>query len=535
MTIQRRLSAVVTTILVGVLTPTALASLIGCSLQPASDGQPRDSSVVPVVVGSPVTNGHTPATGSAAPTSSPAVMVVSPTASVQAAGQAHPQLDKAQLPPTTASPAARATAMGDPRGNSVGDLTAVSFSDASHGWLAVSAAILATSDGGQSWSYRYTGASEVQSLSFVSETMGWAATRSGLIATRDGGASWTPVRNVGSGNTGLYGVDFTDARNGWVASVTQDDTGTQAILHTVDGGSTWQAVAKPCLENWLLGPLRFISANTGYVVCAGGGGALVQPKQLFKTMDAARTWQLVQEVRYPEAQPATGHNLSLTAYAGELFFLDKVHGWFATQDRGYGSLQATSDGGRTWRDVRVGRSSGVEWSLSFTGPDHGYVIYKTSVGMNDSTHYTSALLETQDGGANWRQLYPALSPAGHSQYLDAGTGFGVGTALDPTIILRTQDGGSNWKQMGALADWCHNPGGSCEKGCVWSIPELNFTDPTHGTVLTRCEWSGTTTYTRYTTTDSGSRWSPAAVPSVPEPHPMSPPPTAPWSPTHPSS
>jgi hypothetical protein len=96
-------------------------------------------------------------------------------------------------------------------------LAGVSFVDAGHGWaVGVSGTILATADGGASWSAQASGASffELVGVSFVDANHGWVVGSGGkILATADGGASWS-AQTSGTSNS-LFGVSFADANHGW--------------------------------------------------------------------------------------------------------------------------------------------------------------------------------------------------------------------------------------------------------------------------------------------------------------------------------
>jgi photosystem II stability/assembly factor-like uncharacterized protein len=97
-------------------------------------------------------------------------------------------------------------------------------------------AFYATRDGGQSWEFLASmpGAGAVD---FVSPSEGVFWTGEQFFVTSDGGASWTSVTpDILFGET-FAGMDFVDARTGWVW--TYDLTGQYGLYQTADGGRTW--------------------------------------------------------------------------------------------------------------------------------------------------------------------------------------------------------------------------------------------------------------------------------------------------------
>jgi hypothetical protein len=74
-------------------------------------------------------------------------------------------------------------------------LLGVAFADVDHGWaVGVSGTIVATSDGGATWRMQSSGLPEwLRGVAFADREHGWAVGDGGtILATSDGGASWTP-------------------------------------------------------------------------------------------------------------------------------------------------------------------------------------------------------------------------------------------------------------------------------------------------------------------------------------------------------
>ena len=113
---------------------------------------------------------------------------------------------------------------------------AVAFPDATHGWaVGEGGAILATSNGGATWSKQTSGTfATFWGVAFSDATHGWAVGEGGrILATTNGGATWS-AQTSGTSEL-LYDVAFSDATHGWAVG----EGGT--ILATTDGGATWNA------------------------------------------------------------------------------------------------------------------------------------------------------------------------------------------------------------------------------------------------------------------------------------------------------
>jgi len=129
-------------------------------------------------------------------------------------------------------------------------LTRVRFVDARVGFaVGHRGTILRTEDGGRSWEAQASGTeAALFDVDFPDPEHGFAVgDRSTLLRTRDGGRTWeaheVPISLVGVradaslaiSDTIYYGVDFTDARTGWIVGEYGN------IRHTTDGGETWDA------------------------------------------------------------------------------------------------------------------------------------------------------------------------------------------------------------------------------------------------------------------------------------------------------
>lgn len=122
-------------------------------------------------------------------------------------------------------------------------------------------------------------------IEFVSATHGWVAGGGRILATSDGGTTWTRQY---SGPAQLDQVDFIDARHGWAV-------GTNGLLRTADGGATWTAAQDPCIRS-----VHFVTPSVGYAVAGGsrlrGDGGLPAPAiggQLLTTADGGQNWATV--------------------------------------------------------------------------------------------------------------------------------------------------------------------------------------------------------------------------------------------------
>ncbi len=265
-------------------------------------------------------------------------------------------------------------------------LLAVSFADAQRGWIVggfttpmthrTEGVVLRTIDGGASWQRietptlpRLTYIKFFDAAHGVATGYGSSFYPSGLFTTADGGKSWQPIGAaaqstwlaadfVHPGGGLLAGADAqravvidrelrptplatTDARLARTVAMTGPTTGWIAgddglLLQTSDAGTTWQPPATPPLGgaprlerawNW-----NSVAVAGQHVWLAGTPGSVVATSS-----DGGGTWTRV----------ATGSGAPLY----KLMFVDSARGWAVGE---FGTILATTDGGRSWHRQRGG-------------------------------------------------------------------------------------------------------------------------------------------------------------------------------------
>jgi photosystem II stability/assembly factor-like uncharacterized protein len=260
----------------------------------------------------------------------------------------------------------------------------------------------------------------------------------------------------------LTDVHFVSADVGWV-------TGTAGtILHTTDGGKTWNAQlgGDPKAADRPIRYLRFLGGTQGWAVQSTGVG----DHKLLHTSDGLN-W---------EAAGTVGQHRS------DYLFTTPTTGFYTSKDK----IFKTSDGGVSWqpvfacamklevkgltREVRCDPSK-----LAFPGSDLGYAVSKS---LDGKTGFP--VLKTVDGGATWKSI--AVLPGEDARegaliFTDEKTGL---LRVGGGKLFRTTDGGLSWTGVAGQA-----PGGK---------PEIKFAGP----VGWMCHYK-TLTYT----TDGGRHWS----------------------------
>jgi photosystem II stability/assembly factor-like uncharacterized protein len=256
------------------------------------------------------------------------------------------------------------TAQTAPTGYSFHD---VKFADRTHGWATANnplggCAIFGTTNGGTTWTKQYSlgtgqiyGEPHFWGLDCTDSTHAWAVVEQGLgdvlVVATTNGSSWTAHD---TGATGFYarGIDFVNAKDGWVDTARFSPSYMGIVLATTDGGVTWNQQhlgvgAKP----WAI---FFLDANHGWA-------ADYEQDLLFRTSNGGASWQ---------------HYASPQEFEG-LCFTDANHGFaVASNIGGHPGIYRTSDGGQTWvgdYDIPSSIFYGYYAGIDFVDATHGWV------------------------------------------------------------------------------------------------------------------------------------------------------------------
>ena len=356
--------------------------------------------------------------------------------------------------------------------------------------------VLATADGGASWSPLPAPPSGLDGVQFLDPRDGWTWGGGGAFATTDGGRAWSalpvPPRTVSF-------VDFTDRDHGWLGTL-GGACGLRGcgatIYRTSDGGSTWQTVAADAGP----GPAPVGAlANLPWAVfrdggASGGGSGWLfasDPGTVYVTADGGHTWK-------PGLVRGAG---SAVAFAGS-------DGWVATEGctpapctgphaGDPADLYRSADGGQTWTwavplsqyptGLAAVPGSPAAWVLA-QPPDGtsrcddrscATEVAVVTPGATPAFHDTGdaallrlqaisdteawaigsiraegdAILHTSDGGASWQvadQTAAGYRPGTAWGFWNANAGWALGASTDATAVLRTADGGRTWTRVGTL-------------------------------------------------------------------------------------
>lgn len=250
-------------------------------------------------------------------------------------------------------------------------------------------------------------------------------------------ASKGPVRVIDA-------ITLVDDRLGFLAGRSSETSRDGVIQQTRDGGSSWRTVwrGRRRLLAWV-GPVGSTIRAIGYRPTATG---TLRSAFLLTSRDEGATWTRTR-ARMPEL---SGLDAWLPGYT---YQAPTARLLIASPDLAVapccsGPPLISRDGGRTWRELRIGGA--FIRSVDFAG-----AAGMASISADDGPCGASIWLTT-DAGRHWRPAVAACIPgpsAGVIHVLDASTAY-VGTGRwdsamgsGASFVWRTTDGGSTWDRV----------------------------------------------------------------------------------------
>jgi photosystem II stability/assembly factor-like uncharacterized protein len=292
----------------------------------------------------------------------------------------------------------------------------------------------------------------INTLWMSDATTGWARTTTQLILhTTDGGNSWQNVTTPYPAEKTVQLPPVFASLNGTVAwvAVTEnqqsDGTIPSLLFRTSDGGHTWQEAMLP-RSGLGVSQVQFVNAQDGWVLAGFGGVAAgSQAVDLFRSTDGGQTWSTVARVGNPPG------SLPLEGDKSGMGWVSATTGWITgniATNTVY--LYRTQDGGVSWQLQSLPSSS---FAPVQTLPP---VFFSATEGLLPVTFFNGegsglAFYATHDGGATWSHSTP-LSAAGSAwDFLTMQQGWVVGA--NGATLNETSDGGQRWTPITPSANF----------------------------------------------------------------------------------
>lgn len=261
--------------------------------------------------------------------------------------------------------------------------------------------------------------------------------------------------------SGAFGFNYhgvalaPDNTHGWAVCID-----TVLILHTTNGGATWQTQS-----NMPDSAKRFFDVTCIDQLTAWTCGIL---GEILHTDNGGLDWY--------------GQAIGLSKYATRIEFIDQDYGWATA---GNGVVGRTEDGGGFWDQINTSTLDEF-YGVSFVNQWDGWIV----AGYPDSMLLGQGLIiKSTDGGINWDSVYQVSDfkdffDVHFFNLLDGIVVGGDETDYSP-IIMKTTDGGQNWNNITA-------PGNAYYLRAVDFIGSEGWAVGMNGTIIH--------------TTDSGDTW-----------------------------
>jgi len=323
-------------------------------------------------------------------------------------------------------------------------LLAVDFPSISCGWaVGQNGTILATSDGGGSWSTQFapTG-DDLRGVSFVDDKNGWAVGGDCILHTDNGGKSWTKTIWLGAGSVRLKAVSFYDANDGMVvgSDAGNGGYGVCVILVTHNGGLSWTDYGASVPTDHALGfnSVAYVDSDHAWGTNHG---------VVWGTADGGQTWA---PESYVHPYPAPTYPY-YRVWFNSVTFENSQDGWAVGEAIGVSNpdwttscttIFATTNGGATWTRQAQGSTTGYLNAVSFTDASRGWAVGLEGYGSASAP----IVYSTADGGANWSSQYTggknypyaiSFPDADHGWIVGGGDiqSYGNAPSSDPVVAL----------------------------------------------------------------------------------------------------
>ncbi len=288
----------------------------------------------------------------------------------------------------------------------------------------------------------------------VSEQVVWASGSKGVVLhTRDGGTTWERKAMPGGDSLQFRDIHARGADTAWALSI--GNGAASRIYFTADGGSTWREQFRNADSAAFYDCITMLDAKVGIVF----GDAAHGQTQILRTTDGGSHWALLPATQVPTPLEGEG------AYAASgrcVVSAGPKHVFIATG--GPGSRLFTSDDAGVHWTVRATpfvhtKSAGTS-GLDFRDPNNGIGVAGDMTNLRSDTA-SAVVAVTTNGGKSWElRTRPPLAGSLTGAVWVTGAGKETAIALGFGGAFSTRDGGRTWT---VLSDKGHTGIGSFGK------------------------------------------------------------------------
>ena len=283
-------------------------------------------------------------------------------------------------------------------------------------------------------------------------------------------------------------IFFVNEKVGWYGN------GAGKVFRTRDGGDSWTKVwEKP---GTFVRCLAFLDENVGVLGNVGPGyfPGVTDAVAVYRTEDGGATWTPITAI---EGEPVVGlcaFDIVQVSFvnAGKLDHRPRIVG--VGRVGGPAAYIWSDDLGKTWKQGKLPEIAAMGFDVKFLDEKRGFIASATSA---DVAQANALILMTEDGGANWTEVYRSSRPfelTWKFSFPDAATGYCTIQSYNPDpaasqrYVAKSEDGGRTWEEVFLADDHAVREFG------------VAFLDASTG-------WVGATPR-GFVTVDGGARWHP---------------------------
>lgn len=345
------------------------------------------------------------------------------------------------------------------------DLYGLCFSSSERGYVWGRNIVFETTNGGKTWKEaKALPGTNMGRMQFVSASQGFATFTdlpNRIYQTKDSGNTWTPGWQSSTVSTGFH---FTNARTFYSGEY-------GAVYKTVN----WAPADGVSIGNFYVSDVFFANENTGFITGVPSGWGNGNGRCLFKTTNAAKTWEKIDYVLlYPSSSSTSGtgvadfmkvndHKYLLSTSTGEVLTASTSFGPWLPEPAlsNANNYMKLGHKGRDFaafldnRDLFTSTDDGATWiqkSLNLPDTVHYEPKKETIAWLSKDAFYTTAnnyLFYTANQGASWRKVNaPDKLWIKGLKFFSRDTGYMITKdSAYQSVMYRTYDAGANWKKI----------------------------------------------------------------------------------------
>ncbi len=282
----------------------------------------------------------------------------------------------------------------------------------------------------------------LRSVQAVTTNVIWAGGTGGTcLRTLDGGQTWQKLPVPGAERLDFRGVAAFDAQTAIVMSAGEAERGLARMFRTTDSGQHWQLVFQTDEKGAFLDCISFWDDKEGLAL----GDPINGQGYLLHTTNGGLTWDRIPPQRLPvmltnEATFAAGNSAMVMHGASNV--------WIATGGAEHARVFRSSDRSQTWQVADTPMPSGP------TAGIFGLRILDSqrAVGVGGDHQRTRAVSDnvivTSDGGRTWRKAAPTDPPGLKEAVVAVGSNLLI--AVGPSGTSVSHDFAASWQRSDLL-------------------------------------------------------------------------------------